>query len=123
MRLIGSANSWLCKGEAPLRQKPLATTCPPSFRPLPKLCPRFQYGVGSGLRREVWNYARERGFTLVTQDADFGEMSEVRGFPPKVIWIRRGNCSTGPIESILRRYREAIASLEKGATAGIFTVL
>jgi predicted nuclease of predicted toxin-antitoxin system len=60
---------------------------------------------------------------LHRQDADFSEMSEVRGFPPKVIWIHRGNCSTGQIESILRQYREAIASLEKDATAGIFTVL
>jgi predicted nuclease of predicted toxin-antitoxin system len=71
----------------------------------------------------VWNYAREGGFTLVTQDADFSETSEVLGFPPKVIWIRRGNCSTGQIESILRQYREAIASLEQDPTAGILTVL
>ena len=80
-------------------------------------------GLDQASDGEVWNYAREGGFTLVTQDADFSEMSEVRGFPPKVIWIRRGNCSTDQIESILRQYREAIASLEKDPTAGIFTVL
>ncbi len=83
----------------------------------------FSIGLDQASDGEVWNYAREGGFTLVTQDADFSEMSEVRGFPPKVIWIRRGNCSTGQIESILRQYREAIARLEKDATAGIFTVL
>ena len=63
------------------------------------------------------------GSPSYTQDADFSEMSEVLGFPPKVIWIRRGNCSTGQIESILRQQREAIASLEKDATAGILTVV
>ncbi len=83
----------------------------------------FSIGLDQASDGEVWNYARERGFTLATQDADFSEMSEVRGFPPKVIWIRRGNCSTGQIESILRQYREAIASLDKDAAAGIFTVL
>jgi predicted nuclease of predicted toxin-antitoxin system len=61
--------------------------------------------------------------TLVTQDADFSEMSEVQGFPPKVILIRRGNCSTGQIESMLRQHREAIARLDEDATAGILTVL
>lgn len=71
----------------------------------------------------LWDYAREHGFTLVTQDADFSEMSEVRGFPPKVIWIRRGNCSIDEIESILRQSYEAIMRLEGDPTTGILTVL
>ena len=73
--------------------------------------------------RVLWNYAREQGFILVTQDADFSEMSEFLGFPPKVIWIRRGNCSTRQIESILRQHHEAIASLDEDNTARILTVL
>ena len=73
--------------------------------------------------RVLWNYAREQGFILVTQDADFNEMGELLGFPPKVIWIRRGNCSTGEIESILRQSHEAIARLDEDPTAGILTVL
>jgi predicted nuclease of predicted toxin-antitoxin system len=71
----------------------------------------------------LWNHARERAFILVTQDADFSEMSEVLGFPPKVIWIRRGNCSTSEIESILRQSHEAINRLEEDPTTGILTVL
>ncbi len=71
----------------------------------------------------LWNHARDHAFILVTQDADFSEMSEVLGFPPKVIWIRRGNCSSGEIESILRRSYEAIIRLDQSLTAGILTVL
>ena len=71
----------------------------------------------------LWEYAREHGFTLVTQDADFSEMSEVLGFPPKVIWIRRGNCSTSEIESMLRQSYAAIISREQDPTTGILTVL
>jgi predicted nuclease of predicted toxin-antitoxin system len=82
----------------------------------------FNIGLDRASDRVLWDYARERGFTLVTQDADFSEMSEALGFPPKVIWIRRGNCSTGQIESILRQYLDAIASLELDSTAGILTV-
>jgi predicted nuclease of predicted toxin-antitoxin system len=36
----------------------------------------------------------------------------LKGFPPKVIWIRLGNCSTKTIESLLRDNYEAILSFE-----------
>jgi predicted nuclease of predicted toxin-antitoxin system len=38
----------------------------------------------------------------VSKDADFRERSFVLGPPPKVIWIRRGNCSTDEIAALLR---------------------
>ena len=80
-------------------------------------------GLDRASDTRLWQYARERGFILVTQDADFSEMIEVLGFPPKVVWIRRGNCSTSQIESILRQHLDAMAGLERDATAGILTVL
>lgn len=43
---------------------------------------------------QVWRYAATRGLAIVSKDSDFRQMSFVRGHPPKVIWIRRGNCST-----------------------------
>ena len=58
----------------------------------------------------VWNYARANAFTIVTQDADFGEMSVLLDSPPKVIWLRRGNCSSSEIETILRAQYEAIVA-------------
>ncbi len=42
---------------------------------------------------EIWDYAGEAGFVIVSKDNDFQQMSFVFGSPPKVIWIRRGNCS------------------------------
>jgi predicted nuclease of predicted toxin-antitoxin system len=36
----------------------------------------------------VWKYAREHEFIIVTKDSDFSELSVIKGFPPKVIWIR-----------------------------------
>ena len=56
----------------------------------------------------MWNFAHEQAFTLVTKDADFSEMREVLGFPPKVIWIRRGNCSTRQIESLLQQFKKQL---------------
>jgi predicted nuclease of predicted toxin-antitoxin system len=51
---------------------------------------------------DVWEYARAKGYIIVSKDSDFHERSVYSGAPPKVIWIRRGNCSTGTIELLLR---------------------
>jgi predicted nuclease of predicted toxin-antitoxin system len=56
---------------------------------------------GAATDREVWEHAREHHYTLVSKDSDFHELSLLYGSPPKVIWIRRGNCTTGQIEFIL----------------------
>jgi len=48
----------------------------------------------------IWEYARENGFTIVSKDADFPERGVLLGSPPKVVWIRRGNCSTAEIAGI-----------------------
>jgi predicted nuclease of predicted toxin-antitoxin system len=51
---------------------------------------------------DVWDYASRNGFTIVTKDADFRQRSFLLGHPPKVIWVRLGNCSTRLIEGLLR---------------------
>jgi predicted nuclease of predicted toxin-antitoxin system len=39
--------------------------------------------------REIWDFAREGGFVIVTTDADFYELAAALGPPPKVVWLRR----------------------------------
>jgi predicted nuclease of predicted toxin-antitoxin system len=83
------------------------------------------YDIGLDRARDtvLWDYAREHGYTIVTQDVDFSEMSDLLGFPPKVIWIRRGNCSTSQIELILRQRRDTLSDFDADSTAGILTLL
>jgi len=50
----------------------------------------------------IWEYAKDHGYILVSKDSDFHERSLLCGHPPKVVWIRRGNCSVRHIELILR---------------------
>ena len=50
----------------------------------------------------IWGYARAHGLTIVSKDSDFHQVSFLRGPPPKVIWIRRGNCTTADIKALLR---------------------
>lgn len=50
----------------------------------------------------IWEFAQNHHFTIVTKDADFFEIGLLKGHPPKVVWLRCGNTSTGHIEHILR---------------------
>jgi len=79
-------------------------------------------GLDRAMDRVVWDYARQNDLMIVTKDADFSEMSLLFSFPPKVIWIRRGNCSTRDIEFLLRTNAEAIATLSDDPNTGILTL-
>jgi predicted nuclease of predicted toxin-antitoxin system len=50
----------------------------------------------------VWRYAAENDFVIVTKDSDFSERSALHGSPPKVIWLRVGNCTTDRAGAVLR---------------------
>jgi predicted nuclease of predicted toxin-antitoxin system len=60
-------------------------------------------GVGATDER-VWQLAAEHGCVLVTKDEDFHRLSVLRGAPPKVVWLRLGNCPTLAVAAILRRH-------------------
>jgi predicted nuclease of predicted toxin-antitoxin system len=79
-------------------------------------------GLGSAPDDEVWRYARDNGFTIVTKDADYQERSLLSGYPPKVIWVRRGNVSAEEIGEALREYREAIARLDAESELAVLVV-
>lgn len=64
--------------------------------------------LGSATDTAVWDYAKTHGFAIVSKDSDFSERSFLYGSPPKVIWIRLGNCSTTEIEELLRTAKELI---------------
>lgn len=58
-------------------------------------------GMESATDTEVWAYARQGGYILVTQDSDFYDLSVLRGHPPKVIWLKCGNQPRRRIVDIL----------------------
>lgn len=60
---------------------------------------------------EVWKYAKEGNFILVTQDADFVDWNRLFGVPPKIIWIRFGNKPVDFIEKKLIQYLDRIQLL------------
>jgi predicted nuclease of predicted toxin-antitoxin system len=69
---------------------------------------------------EVWVYAQNNGFTIATRDSDYNELIMLRDFPPKIVWIRRGNCSK--IEAMLRTHIIDIQRLFDDSSLGILTL-
>ena len=51
---------------------------------------------------KIWQYAQENGFAILSKDSDFAQRSTLLGSPPKVIWLRIGNCTTTRADFILR---------------------
>ena len=70
----------------------------------------------------IWDYARQEGYTIVSRDSDFYQRCLAYGHPPKVVWIRRGNCSTATLAAILRGHHDDLVDFESDA-ASAFLVL
>ncbi len=60
-------------------------------------------GMKATIDPMVWDYAKDNDLTIVSKDSDMHDLSLVFGNPPKVIWLRLGNCSTLQVENLLRR--------------------
>ena len=72
--------------------------------------------------RIVREYARANDFLIVTKDADFSDLCMLYGFPPKVVWIRRGNCKTADIETLLRARYDELELLLADEVMGVLTL-
>jgi predicted nuclease of predicted toxin-antitoxin system len=70
----------------------------------------------------VWAYAIEHGLVIVSKDSDFRQRSFLFGHPPKVVWVRRGNCSTSEIEIIIRAHYNNLLAFDQDE-AGAFLAL
>ena len=82
-----------------------------------------QAGLERSDDESVWRFALKRGFAIVTKDSDFQERSQIASSGPRVVWIRRGNCSTPDLEAMLRKHALRIAALEQEPDAGFLILL
>lgn len=57
--------------------------------------------------KEIWTFAGQNNFTVVTFDADFYEFSNLYGHPPK-IWLRFGNNISSGIADVLIEKKQLI---------------
>jgi predicted nuclease of predicted toxin-antitoxin system len=67
-------------------------------------------GFAAANDQDVWEYAAQNGFLIVSKDADFQHRALLYGPPPKVILLRIGNGPTKDIVGLLRsRQSEVLA--------------
>lgn len=51
---------------------------------------------------QIWEYAVSEDYVILSKGWDFHQLSLVHGFPPKVIYLGMGNCSTQTVVTTLR---------------------
>ena len=67
-------------------------------------CTFVTLGLEGAADDVVWQRAINLGCVLITKDEDFHRRSVLKGAPPKVVWLRVGNCTTEDVERLLRTY-------------------
>ncbi len=58
---------------------------------------------------DIWEYAKNNNFAIVTFDSDFYDISIINGHPPKIIWIRSGNLKTDEVVRLLTDNKKIIS--------------
>lgn len=61
---------------------------------------------------DVWKYARANGFTIVSKDSDFQQRSLLYGHPPKIVWLRIGNCTREQLVQLIANHEQDIRALD-----------
>ena len=52
-----------------------------------------ELGLENSKDSQIWKFALENGYAIVTFDSDFYDLGLLKGASPKVIWLRLGNTS------------------------------
>ena len=61
---------------------------------------------------DVWEYAHANGFTIVSKDSDFQQRSLLYGQPPKLVWLRIGNCTRQQVVHLITSHEQEIRALD-----------
>ena len=71
----------------------------------------------------IWQFAKDNGYTVITRDNDFNDLVSVKGFPPKIVWLRTGNYSRKLTAELLIRSKQAIEELLKSEEYGVLEIV
>jgi predicted nuclease of predicted toxin-antitoxin system len=71
---------------------------------------------------EVWDHARANGYTLVSKDADFQQRGLLHGAPPKLVWLRIGNCTTQSLVQLITSHASDLHALDVSPTEAVLVL-
>ena len=84
-------------------------------RLLANLFPGIAHVRGVGLMgrtdEEVWEHARTNNF-IVSKDSDFQQRSLLYGHPPKLVWLRSGNCTRQQLVHLIASHEQEIYAFD-----------
>ncbi len=70
----------------------------------------------------IWEYAKDEGYIIVSKDNDFRQRSFLFGSPPKVIWLSVGNGGTQIIRDLLLNNIIKIQGFAKDPAEGLLVL-
>jgi predicted nuclease of predicted toxin-antitoxin system len=79
-------------------------------------------GLAAAPDLTVWAYAAAQGLVIVSKDSDFQHRALLLGHPPKVAWVRLGNCSTAAVTALLRARQADLLAFEADPTASLLAL-
>ena len=71
---------------------------------------------------KIWQYAKDNGYTIVTHDSDFNDLVSLRGFPPKIIRLKTGNCSRKFTANLLLRSKQTFQEFLESKEYGLLEI-
>lgn len=72
---------------------------------------------------DIWNWAFEKGFIIITNDEDFLHLLLQKGFPPKVVLLKKGNLSTRETAETIKSNIQRISWLANQEEYGLLEIL
>lgn len=72
---------------------------------------------------DIWGFAQANDLIIVTNDDDYLNFANVKGFPPKVILLRTGNQSNVFLEQILIKHLPEIKQLYHSTEYGFLEII
>lgn len=101
-----------------------------SQRILPLLVHKFdtlnhirEIGLTNADDYEIFMFARANGYqAVITADEDFIKLINQFSQPPKIVWVRTGNCSTKVLSQLLTEKVQMIREFIEGEDFDIYEI-
>lgn len=79
-------------------------------------------GLKQASDEAIWDWAAGMSCTIVTTDADFVELNQRLGWPPKVIHLEECDFPLRIVEGLLRQNAVRISEFEKDPVTGLLSL-
>jgi predicted nuclease of predicted toxin-antitoxin system len=76
-------------------------------------------GLDNDEDTQIWKFAKQEGYTIITKDKDYLDFAQRCGHPPKVILLTIGNCRLAEQENHLKKNTVKIATFLADESNGL----